>query len=295
MRAFVALDSFGSPWHLGVEKERTDSLLCLDWDLKEMQITGICIDSQVVLHTPLSNKSCFDLVIVLHLHLCLHCDTLIPGYPFWFLRRVGECVWTLQISNESNTTYYWLSQFLFPLLFVGYLLHLQAENRHANDLPSSSVYCLPFFAGIKGDRFTKYIVQSYYGVWTRFLYGRVHHAVVLDQDVGRGACLRDSRARPRACSGLWGPGTPGTEVPGPVSPHSPSFPLPGREKRVLHARRPWAAVCNSRDGLKTYSCYISCGLIESRSLKFSSLILLHSLFFLHSFSVNCCLWCFSFC
>lgn len=38
------------------------------------------------------------------------------------------------------------------------------ENRQANDLPGGSVYRLPFFAGIKGDRFTKYIVQSYYGV-----------------------------------------------------------------------------------------------------------------------------------
>ena len=58
----------------------------------------------------------------------------------------------------------WLPQVLLPLFFVAYSLHLEAENRHANDLPSSSVYCLPIFAGIKGDRFTKYIVQSYYGV-----------------------------------------------------------------------------------------------------------------------------------
>lgn len=36
-------------------------------------------------------------------------------------------------------------------------------------------------------------------------------------------------------------------------------------------------LCNSRDGLKTYSCYISCGLIESRSPTFSSLTLLHAL------------------
>lgn len=57
-----------------------------------------------------------------------------------------------------------LPRSLFPWLFVACLLHLQAENRHANDLLSSYVYCLPFFAGIQGDRFTKYIVQSCYGV-----------------------------------------------------------------------------------------------------------------------------------
>lgn len=37
------------------------------------------------------------------------------------------------------------------------------RKRHANDL-SSSVYCLSFSTGMRGDRFTKYIVQSYYGV-----------------------------------------------------------------------------------------------------------------------------------
>lgn len=100
---------------------------------------------------------------------------------------------------------------------------------------------------------------------------------------------------PGPALGFRGQGRLGQKWLGRSPPHSPSFPLPGREKRVPHARRPWAVVCNSRDGLKTYSCYISCGLIESRSLKFSSLILLYSLFFLHSFSVNCCHWCFSFC
>lgn len=53
-----------------------------------------------------------------------------------------------------------------------------------------------------------------------------------------------------------------------------SLPLPGREKSVLRARRPRAVLCNSRDGLKTCSCYISQGLIESRPLKFRFLALL---------------------
>lgn len=105
--------------------------------------------------------------------------------------------------------------------------------------------------------------------------------------------LRDSRVCPGSGLGFRGQGCLGRKVIDWAStPPPPSFPLPGREKRVLHARRPWAVLCNSRDGLKTYSCYISCGLIESRSLKFSSLLLS---FFLHSFSVNCCHWCFSFC
>lgn len=38
------------------------------------------------------------------------------------------------------------------------------KNSLSNELLGRSAYCLSFFPGIKGDRFTEYIVQSYYGV-----------------------------------------------------------------------------------------------------------------------------------
>lgn len=76
---------------------------------------------------------------------------------------------------------------------------------------------------------------------------------------------------PGAGLGFRDPGQGKANVIGP-GPRI-SLPLPGREKSVLHARRPRAVLYNSRDGLKTCSCYISRGLIESRPLKFRFLAL----------------------
>lgn len=51
-------------------------------------------------------------------------------------------------------------------LFVGSSLFSLSlgRNHHVNDLLGSSVYYLLPFAGAKGDRFTKYMVQSLWSV-----------------------------------------------------------------------------------------------------------------------------------
>lgn len=99
---------------------------------------------------------------------------------------------------------------------------------------------------------------------TQCFVAAVQRAGRFDKDAGRGpACVPGELGWSQGPGALWDEGDwAGTPR---------SFPLPGREQSRLRAQRPQAVVCNSRDGLKTYSCYVSHGLIESRSLKSSSL------------------------
>lgn len=109
------------------------------------------LSALAILLTPLGNKSCFFFVIIISDCTCIFAVMLrFQRIPFDSSGMLGSMFGPFRVQH-----YYRL---------IAYLLPPQAENRHANDLPSSSVYCLPFFVGIKGDRFTKYIVQSYYGV-----------------------------------------------------------------------------------------------------------------------------------
>lgn len=93
--------------------------------------------------------------------------------------------------------------------------------------------------------------------------------VTFPKDAGRGVCLRDTREVPRQQGWARDQGHCGTNGIGP----GPQIPSPPPEKGEPHARRPQAVLCDSRDVLRTYSCYISCGLIESRFPKSSSLTL----------------------